>query len=71
MRRLIREAVGTRADILFGTHGQFTASGALRMARRLEPYDPLWFEEPVPPDMPEEMAQVARATRSRSPPASG
>ena len=58
----IREAVGTRADILFGTHGQFTAAGALRMARAIEPYDPLWFEEPVPPDMPEEMALVARAT---------
>ena len=24
----LREAVGTRADLLFGTHGQFTASGA-------------------------------------------
>ncbi|RVA02805.1 mandelate racemase/muconate lactonizing enzyme family protein, partial [Mesorhizobium sp. M7A.F.Ca.US.001.02.1.1] len=62
MIKAIREAVGTRADILFGTHGQFTASGALRMARAIEPYDPLWFEEPVPPDMPEVMAQVARAT---------
>jgi L-alanine-DL-glutamate epimerase-like enolase superfamily enzyme len=62
MVKAVREAVGTRADILFGTHGQFTASGALRMARALEPYDPLWFEEPVPPDMPEVMAQVARGT---------
>lgn len=58
----IREAVGDRADLLFGTHGQFTPSGARRMARRLEAYDPLWFEEPVPPDMPERMAAVARAT---------
>jgi 2-dehydro-3-deoxyphosphogalactonate aldolase len=39
-----------------------TAAGAIRLARRLEPYDPLWFEEPVPPDSPEEMARVARAT---------
>ena len=58
----IRAAVGDRADILFGTHGQFTPGGALRMARAIEPYDPLWFEEPVPPDMPEEMALVARGT---------
>ncbi len=57
--RAIREAVGTRADLLFGTHGQFTTSGAIRMARRLEPYEPLWFEEPTPPEMPEEMAKVA------------
>ena len=60
--RDLREAVGTRADLLFGTHGQMTAAGAIRLARRLEPYDPLWFEEPVPPDAPEEMALVARAT---------
>ena len=60
--RLIRQAVGTKADLLFGTHGQFTASGALRLAKKLEPYDPLWFEEPVPPEMPEEMALVARGT---------
>jgi 2-dehydro-3-deoxyphosphogalactonate aldolase len=58
----LREAVGSKADLLFGTHGQMTAAGAIRLAKRLEPYDPLWFEEPVPPDAPEEMAKVARAT---------
>ena len=62
MVRTVREAVGTTADILFGTHGQFTASGATRLAKRLEAYDPLWFEEPTPPENPEEMAKVARAT---------
>jgi galactonate dehydratase len=61
--RQLRATVGARADLLFGTHGQMTAAGALRLARRLEPYDPLWFEEPVPPDAPEEMARVARGTR--------
>jgi galactonate dehydratase len=60
--REIRAAVGTKADLLFGTHGQFTTSGAIRLARRLEAYDPLWFEEPVPPESPEEMARVARQT---------
>jgi 2-dehydro-3-deoxyphosphogalactonate aldolase len=60
--KLIREAVGTKADLLFGTHGQFTASGAIRLAKHIEPYDPLWFEEPVPPEKPEEMALVARGT---------
>lgn len=58
----IREAVGFRADLLFGTHGQFTVSGAKRMARRLEQYDPLWFEEPIPPENPADMAEVARFT---------
>jgi L-alanine-DL-glutamate epimerase-like enolase superfamily enzyme len=58
----IREAVGDSADILFGTHGQMVPSSAIRLARRLEKYDPLWFEEPVPPGQEEAMAQVARAT---------
>lgn len=57
----LREAVGGRVDLLFGTHGQFTVSGAIRLGKRLERYAPLWFEEPVPPEMPEEMAAVARA----------
>lgn len=61
--RKLRQALGTSCDLLFGTHGQFTVSGALRLARRIEPYEPLWFEEPVPPDMPEEMAKVARQCR--------
>lgn len=59
----IREAVGNRADILFGTHGQFTTAGAIRLARRLEPYDPLWFEEPCPPDNLLEFANVAKQCR--------
>ena len=60
--RQIREAVGTRADLLFGTHGQFTAAGAIRLARRIEPWQPLWLEEPTPPENPVEMARVARQT---------
>jgi 2-dehydro-3-deoxyphosphogalactonate aldolase len=60
--RLIREAVGSKCDLLFGTHGQLTPAGAIRLAKRLEPYDPLWFEEPTPPEMPEQMAVVAHQT---------
>ncbi len=60
--KAIRDAVGTRADLLFGTHGQFNTAGAVRMAKAIEPYDPLWFEEPIPPDNPLEFAEVARAT---------
>ncbi|MEM8952436.1 MAG: mandelate racemase/muconate lactonizing enzyme family protein [Pseudomonadota bacterium] len=58
----IRAAVGDRADLLFGTHGQFTVSGAKRMAKRLEAYEPLWFEEPIPPESPADMAEIARFT---------
>ncbi len=60
--KCLREAVGDRADILFGTHGQMTTSSAIRLARRLEKYDPLWFEEPCPPDQMEAIGRVAQAT---------
>lgn len=39
-----------------------TPSGAIRLASRLEPYDPLWFEEPTPPDNIAGMARVAQGT---------
>ena len=58
----IRKAVGNRCDILFGTHGQMTSSSAIRLAKKLEQYDPLWFEEPVPPDNIEAMSVVALKT---------
>jgi 2-dehydro-3-deoxyphosphogalactonate aldolase len=58
----VREAVGGKCDLLFGTHGQMTASSAIRLAKRLEKFDPLWFEEPVPPENMQEMARVARST---------
>lgn len=67
--RTLREAVGGRCDLLLGTHGQFTTSAAIRVAEKLAPYDLLWFEEPVPPEMPEQMAAVAR--RSTIPIATG
>ncbi len=58
----VRDAIGDKADILIGTHGQITPAAAIRFARRIEAYDPLWLEEPCPPENCEEMARVARAT---------
>ncbi len=58
----IREAVGNKCDLLFGTHGQMAPSSAIRLAKRLEPFDPLWFEEPVPPGQSQAMATVANST---------
>ena len=60
--KAIRAAVGDRADLLFGTHGQFSTHGAIRLGRAIAPYAPLWFEEPVPPDNLHALAEVARAT---------
>ncbi|MEP3948286.1 mandelate racemase/muconate lactonizing enzyme family protein [Ascidiaceihabitans sp.] len=57
----IRGAVGDKVDLLFGTHGQFSTAGAIRLGKALESYAPLWYEEPIPPDNVAEMAKVAGA----------
>ncbi|MCY4333639.1 MAG: mandelate racemase/muconate lactonizing enzyme family protein [Litoreibacter sp.] len=61
--KAIREAVGDRADLLFGTHGQFNTAGAIRLGQALEPFAPLWYEEPIPPDNLLEFKAVADAVR--------
>lgn len=58
----VREAVGEQVDICVGTHGQLHTQEAVRLGRRLEPYDPLWFEEPVSPEKVDEMARVSEKT---------
>ena len=61
--KAIRDEVGDKADLLFGTHGQFSTPGAIRLGQAIEPYLPLWFEEPVPPDNIAEFEKVANAVR--------
>ncbi len=61
--RVIREAVGDRADLLFGTHGQFSTGGAIRMGAAIEAYSPLWYEEPIPPDTLHELSKVASSIK--------
>ena len=45
--RAVREAVGDDVDILIEHHGRFNANAAIDIAKRLEPYDPYFMEEPV------------------------
>ena len=59
----IRGAVGDSADLLFGTHGQFSTAGAIRLGKAIEKYNLLWFEEPIPPDNLDEFKKVAQAVR--------
>ncbi len=58
----VRKTVGNKMDILIKTHGQLTTHTAIRLARRLEQFDPQWFEEPVPLENMDELARVARST---------
>jgi 2-dehydro-3-deoxyphosphogalactonate aldolase len=58
----MRNAIGDKCDILIGTHGQMTTHSAISLAKRLEEYHPLWYEEPIHPENRDELARVARAT---------
>lgn len=58
----VRDAIGPDMQILVEMHGRFTAAAAIRIAALLEPYDPEWIEEPVPPENPEAAARVRAAT---------
>jgi galactonate dehydratase len=46
----VRDAVGDDLEVGIGTHSQFSTAGAIRVAKIFEPYEPIWFEEPVPPE---------------------
>jgi galactonate dehydratase len=59
----VREAVGPDVQILVEMHGRFTPATAVRVAAILEPYDPEWIEEPVPPENADALARVRNATR--------
>ena len=54
----IREAVGPDIQILIDCHGRFDVATAIRLAKRLEPYNIGWFEEPVPVESYHALKQV-------------
>jgi galactonate dehydratase len=58
----IREAVGEDIDILVEGHGRFTPESAIRIAKLMEPLNPRWFEEPVPPEDVEALLCVKNKT---------
>jgi galactonate dehydratase len=61
--KAVREAVGPSVDLLIECHGRFNMHSAIRMAQKLEPFDPFFYEEPIPPDNIDAMAELQRAIR--------
>jgi galactonate dehydratase len=59
----VREAVGPRVALLIEGHGRFAVESALRVGRAIERFDPLFFEEPVPPGDFAALRRVANAVR--------
>lgn len=45
--RAVRAAVGPKVDLLIEGHDRFTLGTAIRLGRRLEEFNPFWFETPV------------------------
>lgn len=59
----VREAVGDEVDLLIEGHGRFNIPTAVKIAKELEPFKPMFFEEPVPPDNLDALKEV----KDRSP----
>jgi galactonate dehydratase len=59
--REIREAVGDEVDICIDMHGPpwLSPSDAIALGKRLERYDLLFYEDPVPPENLEALSEVA------------
>ena len=59
----IREAVGPQVKILIDCHSHFDVDLAINIARRLEPYNLFWIEEPVNPLKLEETVAIQSAIK--------
>lgn len=59
----VREAVGNEVDLLIEGHGRFDVPTGIRIAKELEPFKLMWFEEPVPPND----LEALKAVRDKSP----
>jgi L-alanine-DL-glutamate epimerase-like enolase superfamily enzyme len=60
----IRRAVGERMEVAYELHSLWSRPQAIRIAQALEPYRPMWVEDPVFMEHMHSIGEVARATRS-------
>lgn len=56
----VRNSVGSDVDLLIEGHGRFDTRTALEIAKEIEPFKPMFFEEPVPPDDMGALIEVGR-----------
>lgn len=57
-----REAVGDDFDLILEVHRSMDPATAIAFAKGVEPYHPLFLEDPIAPDSSNVMAQVAEKT---------
>jgi len=58
----IRKAVGDKMDVMAELHSLWNQPMAVKICRALEPYNPLWVEDPVIMDHLHSLQEVARST---------
>ena len=58
----IRKAVGDEMDIMVEFHSLWNLPTAKRIARELEPYKPMWLEDPIKMNSPQALGELARST---------
>lgn len=58
----LRDAVGYEVDLGIDFHGRVSPAMAVQLAKALEPYRPMFIEEPVLPENVDTMVTVARST---------
>ena len=58
----IRRAVGDRMEIMLEMHSLWNLPTAMRIAREVEPFAPLWYEDPIKMTSPQALAEFARST---------
>ncbi|MFC1959510.1 galactonate dehydratase [Chloroflexota bacterium] len=58
----LRTEFGAEIDLAIDFHGRVSPAMAVRLAQALEPYTPMFIEEPVLPENVDAMATVARQT---------
>jgi galactonate dehydratase len=58
----MREAVGPHVDLGIDFHGQISPALAVRLAQALEPYHPMFIEEPCLPENVDTLVTIARST---------
>lgn len=56
--RCVRESVGKNVDLLIEGHGRFDVPTAIKIAKEIEQFKPMWFEEPIPPDNLQALKEV-------------
>lgn len=56
--RAVRDRVGDSVEIGVEAHGVMSPQSAVECARLVEPFDPLFFEEPVPPENHDAMRRI-------------